>query len=127
MAVEAQIPSASLEKQTDNEGDAFMSSARSASEIQRFKGIINTTTPLRKSASGATFARLRVMTTSEMTTGESPNPRIPADVDASYCSYDVTNTKNLGNQSPVSQAYYFLFDCKNNIFISLNYFYCLQI
>ncbi|XP_011495946.1 PREDICTED: uncharacterized protein LOC105360678 [Ceratosolen solmsi marchali] len=103
MAVEAQILTASPEKQMDNEGDALMASARSTSELQRFKGIINTMTPLRKSASGATFARLRVMTTPETTTGELPTPKMQPDIDASYCSYDVTNTKNFGNQSPVTE------------------------
>ncbi|XP_008202443.1 tau-tubulin kinase homolog Asator isoform X2 [Nasonia vitripennis] len=100
MAVEAQIPATPQEKQVDNEGDALMASARSASEVARTKSAANAAAPLRKSASGATFARLRVMTTPETTPGESPSPRIQPDVDASYCSYDLTNTKNLGNQSP---------------------------
>ncbi|KAL6420955.1 hypothetical protein ACFW04_013619 [Cataglyphis niger] len=105
MAVESQIP-ASLEKQVDNEGDALMASARSASDVPRLKTMINATAPLRKSASGATLpatlARLRIATP-EGTSGELPSPRIQTEVDASYCSYDVTNTKYVGNQSPVTE------------------------
>lgn len=104
MAVESQPP-ASAEKQVDNEGDALMASARSASEVPRHKTVTNATAPLRKSASGATLpatlARLRIATP-EGTSGELPSPRIQTEVDASYCSYDVTNTKYIGNQSPVS-------------------------
>jgi len=105
MAVESQAP-ASVEKQVDNEGDALMASARSASEVPRLKTVTNATVaPLRKSASGATLpatlARLRIATP-EGTSGELPSPRIQTEVDASYCSYDVTNTKYVGNQSPVS-------------------------
>lgn len=100
MAVESQAP-APVEKQVDNEGDALMASARSASEVPRLKMVANAAAPLRKSASGATFARLRVAATPEGTSGELPSPRIQTEVDASYCSYDVTNTK-FGNQSPVS-------------------------
>jgi hypothetical protein len=107
MAVESQAP-ASVEKQVDNEGDALMASARSASEVPRLKTVTNATVaPLRKSASGATLpatlARLRIATP-EGTSGELPSPRIQTEVDASYCSYDVTNTKYIGNQSPVSAA-----------------------
>lgn len=102
MAVEPQSMGPPTEKQVDNEGDALMASARSASEVARIKSTVNAATPLRKSASGATFARLRVMATSESTPGEPMSPRMQTEVDASYCSYDVTNTKNVGNQSPVS-------------------------
>ena len=108
MAVESPISAAPQEKQVDNEGDALMASARSASEVRRAKSTTNAGAPLRKSASGATFARLRVMTTPETTPGESPSPRMQPDVDASYCSYDLTNTKNFGNQSPVS-FYFFVY------------------
>ncbi|XP_015172163.1 PREDICTED: uncharacterized protein LOC107064249 isoform X1 [Polistes dominula] len=100
MAVESQTPAATVEKQLDNEGDALMASACSASEVPRSKVVSNTVTPLRKSASGATFARLRVATAPEKTSGEPPSPRVQTEVDASYCSYDVTNTKYIGNQSP---------------------------
>ncbi|XP_014482904.1 PREDICTED: uncharacterized protein LOC106748669 isoform X2 [Dinoponera quadriceps] len=102
MAVESQVP-APVEKQVDNEGDALMASARSASEVPRLKMVANAAAPLRKSASGATFARLRVAATPEGTSGELPSPRIQTEVDASYCSYDVTNTKYVGNQSPVTE------------------------
>lgn len=87
----------------DNEGDALMASARSASEVPRNKiGGANAAAPLRKSASGATFARLRVTSGPEATPGgEPPSPRVQTEVDASYCSYDVTNPKYVGNQSPV--------------------------
>ncbi|EFN88725.1 Tau-tubulin kinase 1 [Harpegnathos saltator] len=102
MAVESQAP-APVEKQVDNEGDALMASARSASEVPRLKMMANAAAPLRKSASGATFARLRVAATPEGTSGELPSPRIQTEVDASYCSYDVTNTKYVGNQSPVTE------------------------
>lgn len=101
MAVESQAP-APVEKQVDNEGDALMASARSASEVPRLKMMANAAAPLRKSASGATFARLRVAATPEGTSSELPSPRIQTEVDASYCSYDVTNIKYVGNQSPVS-------------------------
>ncbi|XP_070153563.1 tau-tubulin kinase homolog Asator isoform X1 [Polyergus mexicanus] len=105
MAVESQIP-APIEKQVDNEGDALMASARSASDVPRLKTVTNATAPLRKSASGvtlpATLARLRIATP-EGTSGELPSPRIQTEVDASYCSYDVTNTKYIGNQSPVTE------------------------
>lgn len=106
MAVESQAPAPiAAEKQVDNEGDALMASARSASEVPRLKTMTNATTPLRKSASGATLpatlARLRIATP-EGTSGELPSPRIQTEIDASYCSYDVTNTKYVGNQSPVS-------------------------
>ncbi|XP_011352103.1 uncharacterized protein LOC105287926 isoform X1 [Ooceraea biroi] len=105
MAVESQAP-ASVEKQVDNEGDALMASARSASDVPRLKTVTNATAPLRKSASGATLpatlARLRIATP-EGTSGELPSPRIQTEVDASYCSYDVTNTKYVGNQSPVTE------------------------
>lgn len=112
MAVESQIP-APIEKQVDNEGDALMASARSASDVPRLKSVTNATAPLRKSASGATLpatlARLRIATP-EGASGELPSPRIQTEVDASYCSYDVTNTKYVGNQSPV------------NIYICYNYY-----
>lgn len=85
----------------DNEGDALMASARSASEVPRNKIGANAAAPLRKSASGATFARLRVTSGPEATPGEPPSPRVQTEVDASYCSYDVTNPKYVGNQSPV--------------------------
>ncbi|XP_018049254.1 PREDICTED: uncharacterized protein LOC108687803 isoform X1 [Atta colombica] len=105
MAVESQVPTP-VEKQVDNEGDALMASARSASEVPRLKTVTNATAPLRKSASGATLpatlARLRIATP-EGTSGELPSPRIQTEVDASYCSYDVTNTKYVGNQSPVTE------------------------
>ncbi|XP_072758924.1 tau-tubulin kinase homolog Asator isoform X2 [Anoplolepis gracilipes] len=105
MAVESQIP-APIEKQVDNEGDALMASARSTSDVPRLKTVTNATAPLRKSASGATLpatlARLRIATP-EGTSGELPSPRIQTEVDASYCSYDVTNTKYVGNQSPVTE------------------------
>lgn len=101
MAVEPQTPATTVEKQLDNEGDALMASACSASEVPRSKVMSNAVTPLRKSASGATFARLRVATAPEKTSGEPPSPRVQTEVDASYCSYDVTNTKYIGNQSPV--------------------------
>ncbi|KAF3428910.1 hypothetical protein E2986_12520 [Frieseomelitta varia] len=84
----------------DNEGDALMASARSASEVPRNKIGANAAAPLRKSASGATFARLRVTSGPEATAGEPPSPRVQTEVDASYCSYDVTNPKYVGNQSP---------------------------
>lgn len=108
MAVESQVP-APIEKQVDNEGDALMASARSTSDVPRLKTMTNATAPLRKSASGATlpatFGRLRIhrdeIATPEGTSGELPSPRIQTEVDASYCSYDVTNTKYVGNQSPV--------------------------
>lgn len=107
MAVESQVPTP-VEKQVDNEGDALMASARSASEVPRLKTVTNATAPLRKSASGATLpatlARLRIATP-EGTSGELPSPRIQTEVDASYCSYDVTNTKYIGNQSPVSTQF----------------------
>lgn len=111
MAVESQAP-APVEKQVDNEGDALMASARSASEVPRLKMVANAAAPLRKSASGATFASLRVAATPEGTSGELPSPRIQTEVDASYCSYDVTNTKYVGNQSPVSTR--FLFEITRN-------------
>ncbi|XP_033224062.1 tau-tubulin kinase homolog Asator isoform X3 [Belonocnema kinseyi] len=103
MAVEPQCQVAPLEKQIDNEGDELMASARSASEIPRTKSATNAAMPLRKSASGATFARLRVVAAPEPNSGEPPSPRIQTDVDASYCSYDVTNTKHGGNHSPVTE------------------------
>ncbi|XP_057319024.1 uncharacterized protein LOC130663675 isoform X2 [Microplitis mediator] len=104
MAVEPQSPVPPVEKPVDNEGDALMASARSASEVPRSKPVANAAAPLRKSASGATFARLRVVALPETNaTGEPPSPRIQTDVDASYCSYDVTNTKQAGNQSPVTE------------------------
>ncbi|XP_043290115.1 tau-tubulin kinase homolog Asator isoform X3 [Venturia canescens] len=103
MAVEPQTPAPPVEKQIDNEGDALMASARSASEVARSKTVANASAPLRKSASGATFARLRVVPPPETTPGEPPSPRIHTEVDASYCSYDVTNTKHVGNQSPVTE------------------------
>ncbi|XP_076754507.1 tau-tubulin kinase asator isoform X1 [Xylocopa sonorina] len=87
----------------DNEGDALMASARSASEVPRNKIGTNAAAPLRKSASGATFARLRVTPAPEATAGEPPSPRVQTEVDASYCSYDVTNQKYVGNQSPVTE------------------------
>ncbi|CAD1475881.1 unnamed protein product, partial [Heterotrigona itama] len=88
----------------DNEGDALMASARSASEVPRNKIGANAAAPLRKSASGATFARLRVTGSGpEATPGEPPSPRVQTEVDASYCSYDVTNPKYVGNQSPVTE------------------------
>ncbi|XP_029161782.1 uncharacterized protein LOC114933415 isoform X2 [Nylanderia fulva] len=106
MAVESQIP-APIEKQVDNEGDALMASARSASDVPRLKTVTNATAPLRKSASGATLpatlARLRIATPEGGASGELPSPRIQTEVDASYCSYDVTNTKYVGNQSPVTE------------------------
>lgn len=75
--------------------------ARSASEVRA----LSAGAPLRKSASGATFARLRVMPAPETTTSsELPSPRVQTEIDASYASYDVTNTKNVGNHSPVSLA-----------------------
>lgn len=125
MAVESQVPTP-VEKQVDNEGDALMASARSASEVPRLKTVTNATTPLRKSASGvtlpATLARLRIATP-EGTSGELPSPRIQTEVDASYCSYDVTNTKYVGNQSPVSTGsifhmtdLYLHYNCTNFIF-----------
>lgn len=101
MAVEPQSPVPPAEKQVDHEGDALMASARSASEVPRSKTVANAAAPLRKSASGATFARLRVVAPPEANPGEPPSPRIQTEVDASYCSYDVTNTKHVGNQSPV--------------------------
>ncbi|XP_012270730.1 tau-tubulin kinase homolog Asator isoform X3 [Orussus abietinus] len=103
MAVEPQSPATPAEKQVDNEGDALMASARSASEVPRVKSVANAAAPLRKSASGATFARLRVMAAPEAASGEPPSPRIQTEADASYCSYDVTNTKHVGNQSPVTE------------------------
>ncbi|XP_015123077.1 tau-tubulin kinase homolog Asator isoform X1 [Diachasma alloeum] len=102
MAVEPQSPVPPVEKQVDHEGDALMASARSTSEVARSKTVANAATPLRKSASGATFARLRVVAPQESNSGEPPSPRIQTEVDASYCSYDVTNTKQ-GNQSPVTE------------------------
>ena len=106
MAVEPKCQAPPPEKQIDNEGDELMASARSVSEVPRNKSTANAAAPLRKSASGATFARLRVVAAPEPTSGELPSPRIQTDVDASYCSYDVTNTKNVGNQSPVSILYF---------------------
>ncbi|XP_058800725.1 tau-tubulin kinase homolog Asator isoform X2 [Phymastichus coffea] len=103
MAIETQISTTTAQKQIDNEGDALMASVRSASEMQRAKTTMNVAPPLRKSASGATFAKLKVMTTSETAPGESSSPRVQHDIDASYCSYDLTNTKNLGNHSPVTE------------------------
>ena len=106
MAVEPSIQNTNPEKQVDIEGDALMASARSTSEVPRTKGAFNVTTPLRKSASGATFARFRIINTSDNIAGEPQSPRL-ADFDASYCSYDVNNTKNLhGNQSPVRRIIY---------------------
>lgn len=87
----------------DNEEDALMASARSASEVPRNKVGVNAAAPLRKSASGATFARLRVTPAVETAPGEPPSPRVQTEVDASYCSYDVTNPKYVGNQSPVTE------------------------
>ncbi|XP_043483044.1 tau-tubulin kinase homolog Asator isoform X2 [Leptopilina heterotoma] len=103
MAVEPQCQAPQVEKQIDTEADEMVASARSASEVPRNKSNTNVSVPLRKSASGATFARLRVVAAPEQTTGEPPSPRIQTDVDASYCSYDVTNAKNVGNQSPVTE------------------------
>ncbi|XP_076662901.1 tau-tubulin kinase asator isoform X3 [Andrena cerasifolii] len=103
MAAEPQTGVVTAEKPVDNEGDALMASARSASEVPRNKIGANAAAPLRKSASGATFARLRVTPASETTAGEPPSPRVQTEVDASYCSYDVTNPKYLGNQSPVTE------------------------
>ncbi|XP_034952595.1 tau-tubulin kinase homolog Asator isoform X2 [Chelonus insularis] len=103
MAVETQSPVPPIDKPVDKEGDALMASARSASEVPRSKPVANTIAPLRKSASGATFARLRVVALPETNPGDPPSPRIQTDVDASYCSYDVTNTKQAGNQSPVTE------------------------
>lgn len=82
-----------------------MASARSASEVARSKTGVSAAAPLRKSASGATFARLRVANAAapqDPNSGEPPSPRIQTEVDASYCSYEVTNTKP-GNQSPVTE------------------------
>ncbi|XP_046741888.1 uncharacterized protein LOC124408761 isoform X3 [Diprion similis] len=110
MAVETQIQATPAEKQVDNEGDALMTSARSASEVPRPKNAANTSTPLRKSASGATFACLRVQVqelgnqgTPETAPGDATTPRIQTEVDASYCSYDGTHVKQVGNQSPVTE------------------------
>ncbi|XP_076618662.1 tau-tubulin kinase asator isoform X4 [Colletes latitarsis] len=103
MAAEPQTGVVTAEKPVDNEGDALMASARSASEVPRNKIGANAGAPLRKSASGATFARLRVTPAPEITPGEPPSPRVQTEVDASYCSYDVTNTKYVGNQSPVTE------------------------
>ncbi|KOC68797.1 Tau-tubulin kinase 1 [Habropoda laboriosa] len=106
MAAEPQTGVVTTEKQrVDNEGDALMASARSASEVPRNKIGANAAAPLRKSASGATFARLRVTPAPEAPApGEPPSPRVQTEVDASYCSYDVTtNPKNVGNQSPVTE------------------------
>ncbi|XP_043249802.1 tau-tubulin kinase homolog Asator isoform X5 [Colletes gigas] len=103
MAAEPQTGVVTTEKPVDNEGDALMASARSASEVPRNKIGANAGAPLRKSASGATFARLRVTPAPELTPGEPPSPRVQTEVDASYCSYDVTNTKYVGNQSPVTE------------------------
>lgn len=103
MAVEAPSPIPPQEKQIDNESDGLMASARSASEVPRSKTIASAATPLRKSASGATFARLRVVPPQDPISGEPPSPRIQTEVDASYCSYDITNTKQIGNQSPVTE------------------------
>ncbi|KAK9293692.1 hypothetical protein QLX08_011435 [Tetragonisca angustula] len=72
-------------------------------EVPRNKIGANAAAPLRKSASGATFARLRVTSGPEATPGEPPSPRVQTEVDASYCSYDVTNPKYVGNQSPVTE------------------------
>ncbi|XP_068979004.1 tau-tubulin kinase homolog Asator isoform X2 [Bombus flavifrons] len=74
-----------------------------AQEVPRNKIGANAAAPLRKSASGATFARLRVTSAPEATPGEPPSPRVQTEVDASYCSYDVTNPKYVGNQSPVTE------------------------
>lgn len=101
MATEPQAAVVMAEKRMDNEGDALMASARSASEVPRNKIGATAAAPLRKSASGATFARLRVTSAPETTAGEPPSPRVQTEVDASYCSYDATNTKYVGNQSPV--------------------------
>ncbi|KZC08670.1 Tau-tubulin kinase 1 [Dufourea novaeangliae] len=103
LAAEPQTGVVTVEKPVDNEGDALMASARSASEVPRNKISANAAAPLRKSASGATFARLRVTPAPETTTGEPPSPRVQTEVDASYCSYDVTNQKYVGNQSPVTE------------------------
>ncbi|XP_076164086.1 tau-tubulin kinase asator isoform X1 [Ptiloglossa arizonensis] len=103
MAAEPQTGVVTAEKLVDNEGDALMASARSASEVPRNKIGANVAAPLRKSASGATFARLRVTPAPETTPGEPPSPRVQTEVDASYCSYDVTNPKYVGNQSPVTE------------------------
>lgn len=93
------------DKQVDNESDALLASARSASEVPRTKATTNVAAPLRKSASGATFARLRVTPAPDGGTGEPPSPRLQTEVDASYCSYDYSNMKNVGgNQSPVSRT-----------------------
>lgn len=103
MAVDPQNQTGATEKQLDNEGDALMASARSASEVRRSKTAAKPTTPLRKSSSGATFARLRVSEVPvESTSAEPLSPRIQTEVDASYASYDVNNVKQVGNQSPVS-------------------------
>ncbi|XP_017764470.1 PREDICTED: uncharacterized protein LOC108553902 isoform X2 [Eufriesea mexicana] len=75
----------------------------SASELPRNKIEVNAATPLIISASGATFARLRVTPAPEATPGEPPSPRVQTEVDACYCSYDVTNPKYVGNQSPVTE------------------------
>ncbi|XP_029051018.2 tau-tubulin kinase homolog Asator isoform X4 [Osmia bicornis bicornis] len=104
MAAEPQTGTVTTEKRVDNEGDALMASARSASDVPRNKVGANAAAPLRKSASGATFARLRVTPApAETAPGEPPSPRVQTEVDASYCSYDVTNPKYVGNQSPVTE------------------------
>lgn len=104
MAMEPQMIGLTAEKHVDNEGDVLMASARLASEVPRSKATANAAAPLKKSSSGATFARLRVAAaTDETSTPEPPSPRVQTEVDASYCSYDVTNPKYIGNQSPVTE------------------------
>ncbi|XP_020706671.2 tau-tubulin kinase homolog Asator isoform X2 [Athalia rosae] len=110
MAVEPQTQTMPVEKQVDNEGDALMTSARSASEVPRPKNAATTSKPLCKSASGATFVCLRVQVqeftnqgTPESAPGDTSTPRIQTEVDASYCSYDGTHAKQVGNQSPVTE------------------------
>ncbi|XP_076223926.1 tau-tubulin kinase asator isoform X2 [Nomia melanderi] len=102
MAAEPQTGVVAVEKPVDNEGDALMASARSASEVTRNKISAKLPAPLRKSQSGA-FVRVRVRPATEPTTEEPPSPRVQTEVDASYCSYDVTNPKYVGNQSPVTE------------------------
>ncbi|XP_078050960.1 tau-tubulin kinase asator isoform X3 [Augochlora pura] len=102
MAAEPQTGVVAVEKPVDNEGDALMASARSASEVTRNKISAKLPAPLRKSQSGA-FVRVRVRPAPEPTTEEPPSPRVQTEVDASYCSYDVTNPKYVGNQSPVNE------------------------
>lgn len=106
MGIETQVSVTILEKQIDKDGDTLMKNTRSSSEMPPDKYTSNSTT-LKKSASGATFSRLRIINSDNIKTSidfpsESLNPvslKLQPDVDASN---EFRCTKNLGNPTTVS-------------------------